>query len=249
MSLLSGNSLEASEPSWLTVRECTPELAPLNAVVLTFDIDWACDEVLQDSIDLVERVGAPATWFVTHDTPLLSRLRANKNFELGIHPNLNPLLTGTPGDAEQIIDDLLKIVPDAVSIRCHSLVQSSRLLDLFQSKGLIFDCNHFVPEQSGIELRPWRLWNEIVKIPHFWEDDAVCIYEHNASISDLLVRDGLKVFDFHPIHIFLNTEDLARYSRTRSLHHKAAKLLAHRYVGAGTRTHFLDLLDAFGDAK
>ena len=54
-------------------------------IFLTFDIDWACDEVIEDSIVLVESVGAAATWFVTHETPLLERLRNNPAFELGIH--------------------------------------------------------------------------------------------------------------------------------------------------------------------
>lgn len=227
------------------MRECTPELAPSNAVVLTLDIDWACDEILKDSIDLVESVGVPATWFVTHETPLLSRLRANKDFELGIHPNFNPLLNGNCGNVEQILDEMLEIVPDAISVRSHSMVQSSRLLDLFRSKGLIFDCNHFVPEQSEIELKPWRLWNGMVKIAHFWEDDAACIYDNNSRISDLLLRNGLKVFDFHPIHVFLNTEDLNRYECTRSLHSQAGELVKHRFSGVGTRTHLTQLLEAF----
>ena len=45
-----------------------------NRLFLTFDIDWACDEVLADTVRLVEAAGVMATWFVTHDTPLLERL-------------------------------------------------------------------------------------------------------------------------------------------------------------------------------
>lgn len=63
-------------------------------IFLTFDIDWASDEVLEYCIDIVEKANIKATWFVTHETPLLGRLRANPNFELGIHPNFNPLLEG-----------------------------------------------------------------------------------------------------------------------------------------------------------
>lgn len=65
-----------------------------DAIFLTFDIDWAHDEVLNDTIDIVERAGVAATWFVTHDTPVLERLKHNPNFELGIHPNFNYLLQG-----------------------------------------------------------------------------------------------------------------------------------------------------------
>ncbi len=230
---------------WSTVSACTPDASPIDLIVLTFDIDWACDDVLVDSIDLVEAAGAPATWFVTHDTPLLKRLRANKDFELGIHPNFNPLFDGKLTTAEKIIDELLAIVPEAVSVRSHSMVQSSRLLDLFSKKGLRFECNHFIPEQSKIMLKPWKLWNGMVKVPHFWEDDATCIYKAGSPVRDLTQLQGLKVFDFHPIHVFLNTEDLARYNRTRFLHGTATELVQHRFAGAGTRTHLLELLADF----
>ena len=230
---------------WRTISECAPDKNADDAVVLTLDIDWACDDVLSDTIDLVERAGAPATWFITHDTPLLARLRANEGFELGVHPNFNPLLDGSAGNAEQVLDSILEIVPEAVSVRSHSMVQSSRLLELFSSRGLMFDCNHFIPAQSEITLKPWELWNGMVKVPHFWEDDVAFIVGEDFDCSVLLNQEGLKVFDFHPIHIFLNTEDPARYESTRDLHSDAGRLLLERFPGVGTRSHFLEVLRAY----
>ena len=131
----------------------TVECANSNALYLTFDIDWACDEVLADTIDLVEQADIYATWFVTHDTPLLKRLRDNPKFELGIHPNFNNILAGRPDpangmSAEETVDRLLSLVPEAKSVRSHSMTQSSVLLKLFLDKGLTHDCNHFIPHQA-----------------------------------------------------------------------------------------------------
>ena len=70
------------------------EPSSYEKVFLTFDIDWASDFVLEYCIDLIESAQVKATFFVTHETPLLERLRENPNFELGIHPNFNPLLEG-----------------------------------------------------------------------------------------------------------------------------------------------------------
>ncbi len=67
-----------------------------DTVFLTFDVDWACDEVFADTIDLVEQADVCATWFITHGTPLLERLRENPKFGLGIHPNFNNILAGNP---------------------------------------------------------------------------------------------------------------------------------------------------------
>ena len=65
-----------------------------DKIFLTFDIDWCSDEVLLYTLDIIEKYDIKATFFITHDTTLLERMRANQNIELGIHPNFNPLLNG-----------------------------------------------------------------------------------------------------------------------------------------------------------
>jgi hypothetical protein len=221
-----------------------------DKVFLTFDIDWAHDEVLSDTIDLVERTDVAATWFVTHDTPLLDRLRGNPKFELGIHPNFNFLLQGDDRNgrtAQEVVDRVRMIVPDALSIRSHSMAQSSQLLDLFAREGLSHDCNHFIPAHVDIELKCWLLWNGMVRVPYFWEDDLACVNADSASrnnMTDLVRRPGLRVFDFHPIHVFLNTEHLSRYQHTRPLHDKPDELIRQRHEGEGTRTLLMDLLQS-----
>ena len=193
-----------------------------NDVFLTFDIDWASDSILNHCIDIVEKAEVHATWFVTHETPVLGRLRENPKFDLGIHPNFNFLLNGQSSEqpnAEKIVDEILRIVPEAKTVRSHSMTQSTGLLKLFHDKGMTHDCNHFIPYQSGMDIKPWALWTGLTKVPYFWEDDLECVYGHQRPVLDLMNMPGLKVFDFHPIHVFLNTEDLDRYERTRDIHH------------------------------
>ena len=215
---------------------------------ITLDIDWAVDEIIIDTLKLMEGSKISATWFVTHETPVLERIQSNDLFELGIHPNFNFLLNEEKKkgkDAEQIIDNMLKIVPEANSIRSHSMTQSSILLDLFVNKKLKYDCNHFIPHQANINIKPWVLWNGLFRIPYFWEDDLSCIFKEKCSIKDLVDRVGLKVFDFHPIHIFLNTENLNRYEKTRPIHQKPKELIKYRYDGYGIRNQFIELIEIF----
>ena len=216
----------------------------VNNFYLTIDIDWAHDDVLSDSIDLVESRNIKATWFVTHDTPLLKRLRCNRKFELGIHPYFNGLLEGNiknTSNASEIIDRLLDIVPEAKSVRSHSLVQSEKLHDLFAQKGLLRVCNTFIPGSLTTKIYPWNLWNGIIVIPHCWQDNVSLRMSTDNQIMQF-PECSLRVFDFHPIHVFLNTEQLERYERTRPLHYDPAKLIRHRFEGLGTRTRLLSLL-------
>lgn len=50
------------------------------------------------------------------------------------------------------------------------------------------------------------------------------------------------VFNFYPIHIFLNTENSERYELIRPFHQNSDKLILKRFNGVGTRIFSLDLL-------
>ena len=205
-----------------------------SSIYITIDVDWACDEVLEYTIDFLERNEIKATFFVTHDTPLLKRLRQSSLFELGIHPNFQYLLNGTSKyhDMEEVLDRILEVVPEAVSVRCHSLVQSSPLLDLFKAKGLKYDVNLFIPWESRIELHPIKHWNGMLRVPYCWEDDVACI-TGNWIKDQLSEIKGLKVINFHPIHLYLNTELLERYETAKLYQRDFEKLKKFRFSPKG----------------
>ena len=225
---------------------CKRPISVESHIYLSFDIDWCNNEVLEDTIDLIEPYQIAATWYVTHKTSLIDKIRRNHNFELGIHPNFNFLIDGDDrvgSNAEEVVENLMKIVPEAKSVRSHSLTTNSRLLDLFASKGLSHECNYFIPEQCNFPIYPWQIDNDMIRVPHFWADDYACLHKNNSTASKLLTRTGLKVFDFHPIHVFLNTEHPNRYNKTRSLHNHPDELIKHRYEGYGIRNQLVELLE------
>lgn len=227
------------------------------ATFVTIDIDWADDVVLSDTIKLIEKADIEATWFVTHPTTYINRLRENPKFELGIHPNFNFLLDGDKRNGEDIkkvIERLLDIVPEAKSLRSHSLLTSTKLLQLMPQYGLTHESNIYIPPASCDILRPFRIWNEIVRVPHSFEDDLFLLASSNCNAIDretlskhiangFMKENGFKVLDFHPIHIFLNTENLDRYERTRNIHRNPEELIKHRYDGDGARTALETLLE------
>ena len=46
------------------------------------------------ALNLIEINNVKATFFFTHQTSLLDKVKKNKNIEIGIHPNFNNLLAG-----------------------------------------------------------------------------------------------------------------------------------------------------------
>ena len=208
-----------------------------DSIYITIDIDWACDEVLEYTIDFLEQNKMKATFFVTHDTPLLKRLRESPLFELGIHPNFQYLLNGTSEyrDMQEALNAILETVPEAKSVRCHCLVQSSPLLDLFWQTGIRYDVNLFLPWSSGMPLKPLPHWNSLVRVPFFWEDDVQCIQgtAKGWDAEALLRLKGLKVFNFHPIHLFLNTECIKRYEKAKECQSDFERLGQFRFRSEG----------------
>ena len=47
-----------------------------NEIALTLDVDWAPDFMIDFAAEILVEHGVRATWFVTHDSPALTRLRA-----------------------------------------------------------------------------------------------------------------------------------------------------------------------------
>ena len=211
-------------------------------IFLSFDIDWAHDDVILDSYNLVSDYSVETTWFVTHETDVLRTIGMDKHIELGIHPNFNDLLSGSGGGtSNQVIQEARELVPSATTIRSHSLTQSERLLDQFLDNNFKRICNLFIPYRNQMQVCPYDLWGGAIIIPHRFQDNAsLRIGEDLPERHEL--NTGLHVFDFHPIHVFLNTESLDRYERTRPLHHNPSELIKHRYEGYGTRNRLIELL-------
>jgi len=218
-----------------------------NNIFITFDTDWCSDEVLNYSLDLLNNYKVNSTFFITNKTRLLETMRKNSKIELGIHPNFNPLLSGDfkyGKNINEVITYFKKIVPEAVSARSHSMTQNAHILDSFEKNGIKFDCNTFIPISANINLKPYKHWSrKIIKVPYFWEDHIHCIYGWKYDIKKFLILDSIKVFNFHPIHIFLNTERIDRYKKSKRWIYNWKNLKKFRNSRYGTESFLIDLLN------
>lgn len=68
-----------------------------NRIYLTFDMDWACDELMNFLYNLLEENGLSATVNITNDFAFMEKYKKNERIDLGIHPNFNRLIDGIAG--------------------------------------------------------------------------------------------------------------------------------------------------------
>lgn len=217
-----------------TISEIFPESPAelLSDIHLTIDADWCEDSILAETIEIVEDYGVPATWFLTNDSYLLPRLFDNPKFEIGIHPNFSRQLEGGATEsAESELRRLLETFPGCKSIRSHSIVSSSPLSKLFAEHGLTHESNYFIPFSDEFMIRPWIETCGLIQVPFCWADDASLIFGSDVFGGPFFASPSLKVLDFHPIHIFLNTESMGHYESTRADHRSPDRLRNARFGG------------------
>lgn len=172
--------------------------------------------MIAECADACARAGVPATFFVTHDSPIIRSLASERSFELGLHPYFGS--DSTQGKTLQdALAFLLDIVPDARALRTHKLVQSSPLIAEICATApqIDVDVSLYLHRHSGLQPVVWRLdraAKPLWRLPYFWEDDFAAA-DPDWSWSDSAPEsDGLRIFDFHPILLALNVQDLTEYS-------------------------------------
>ncbi len=228
------------------VLRTSEEMFDRPVFVLTADVDWASDYCIEELARFANGHGITPTMFVTHDSPVLAALRAERRAELGIHPNFLPGSSHGGGPAV-VIAHMLSIEPRPVATRSHHYAESAEICRALVANGLRIDSNLCLFLQPG--LKPLHHWSGLVRLPCFWEDDVH--WERGfewdfARLRATFLTPGLKLLNVHPFMFALNIPDAAFYARHKRLiptldTTQAGQL---RFAGRGAATFLADLVEA-----
>jgi len=228
-------------------------MSDFNQYLITLDVDWAPDWCIEYVSKILIDKKIKATWFITHDSPAIKKILNHPDlFELGIHPNFHA--NSTQGNnPREVMKTLMSIIPSAVSVRTHGLVQSTPLLKMMREEFnlkydisiLLYKCANISPH---VIYTPEK--KSIIRIPFFWEDDLEMFNPRPdfSFKSEKYPNHGLKIFNFHPIHIYLNSSSLELYNACKEKKLKLADLTAEcadafKNYDHGTLTMFNEMTD------
>ncbi len=223
----------------------------MRDLVLTVDVDWAPVHVIQPLVEHLVDQRVKATWFITDDSDSLALLREHQDlFELGIHPNFLPG-SSHGSDPEEILDHVLQLVPDAVSVRTHASVYSGRIIELLFSRPRIrFDVTTLLPGMRNVEpVEHWLAGRRLWRIPYIWADDHTMeMPEPRWTLDPVLALEGLKVVSVHPVHVYINTRSAQDYKAFKDAHPDIARATPQTTSGfvnsgMGARTFFAETVD------
>lgn len=220
----------------------------LDLAMITIDLDWAPDYAIDHVAEILLEHDVRATWLVTHASDAVARLRAHDAFELGIHPNF---ATGSThgGTFEDVLAHCMALVPDAISMRTHHLFQMTPLFDVVLERTPIrADLSiylHRAPHLTAVEFR--SAGRTLHRLPTYWQDDqAMAEAVPCWDAATLLAPRGLKVLNFHPMHVLLNSGSFEGYRSLRGLGKLTdlprARTVAHVREGSGVGSLFRGLV-------
>ena len=223
------------------------------SIAITLDIDWAPDWVIKYCLNIFQEHGVKVSFFATHETELNQKILDN-NHELGIHPNF---LTGSShgNTPHEVLSFCKSLVPSAVSSRSHSLMTSEPILEMMTEKfGIKNDCSIYLPDikiPADHKIKYSQNGPELTRIPHYFQDNMIFFKDGFDWKMQSLGIEGKAyfVFNFHPIHIVLNSNSVDAYNKMKEekgLGSFTEKSLSEfRNSEIGTEDLLLEILTAF----
>jgi hypothetical protein len=212
-------------------------------ICLSFDTDH-CDEArMEQFVRSVEIPGA-ATFFCTQPYDCL---REDSDHEVCPHPNL-----GAAHDWDATLTRMRAAFPTAEGWRSHGCVFSHMLAQRAAMDRYVYVSTHSEIGRAGVQPSrdPWGIWqmpifymdNLDFSLPRFWPGIDHRPFE--PRLIDVALRDdGIYVFDFHPVHLLLNSDSAEAYLASRDAFLAGAPVDELRRPGVGARA-FYELLIA-----
>jgi len=174
----------------------------LTTFSVTADVDWAPNYAVERFLTIIDDAGVSASIYATHDQCSLKGLP--NSIEVGLHPD-NTRYHPEYGISRKLLD-LRELFPDAVGVRCHRNFFGQNVAQLAVAAGMTYDASVFLWKHS--HLRPWIDQFGLVRLAYNWEDGIQADYGYGWTMDHVPFHgQGLKIFNFHPIFVYLNCPD------------------------------------------
>lgn len=219
---------------------------------ITFDIDWVPDFIIDSVATQLESARIPSTWFVTHGSKAIDRLASKSDlFELGIHPNFRP--NSSHGESPRdVLNYCISLVPHATSMRTHGLIQSISLYDeIMRSTNIKIDVTTYMPR--ALDTTPVvyeRYGKSMFRAVTYWQDELeLSRHDPILHVADLPQGTGLRVYNFHPILLYVNAIDARVFHQIigespELLSAQESTISKYIHNGHGLRSFFSELLSS-----
>lgn len=174
-------------------------------MIVTVDIDWACEPAIEETLDFLKKLQITPTVFTTHRSP---RIEASlSELEVGLHPYFN---TGSSHGSTipEIVAHMMSLPHNLPAFRCHRYAQCNSSRQAMVEAGMLISSNIC----TDLEIVPcFKDRFGLLEVPIFLEDGGYLWRKHplvmNLFLKEKMRKEGVKVITIHPMHFAINTPD------------------------------------------
>jgi Polysaccharide deacetylase len=222
----------------------------MNELVVTVDIDWACEPAVEETLDYLLEQGVAPTVFSTHASQRVKQ--ALGEMEVGLHPFFDP--TSSHGNTiPETVAHVMGLPHNLKAFRCHRFAICNTSRQAMVEAGMLLSSNVCTDLEV---VSPFRDRFGLLEVPVFLEDGGYLWRRHPLELSDALLVPGKKVILIHPMHFAINTPDFAYMAdikrsmerdQWRNLSRKDLDKL--RWKGRGIRDLVVSLLESASSTR
>lgn len=212
-------------------------------MLITVDIDWACEPAIEETIDFLLNHNISPTVFVTHRSPAIERLM--DQIDVGLHPFFDPH-SSHGSTIPEVIEHIMKLPHNLPAFRCHRFGVCNTSKQALLEVGMQISSNVCTDLEV---IPPFRDRFGFLEIPIFFEDGGYLWRKHPLEMHDGLLKEGLKVILIHPLHFCLNTPEFSymtrikqSISRTEWINMKRQDLDRLKWKGRGIRDLIIEMI-------
>lgn len=220
---------------------------PINSLIITVDIDWACEAAIEETLDFLQNQGITPTVFITHRS---SRVENSMDaIEVGLHPYFDP--TSSHGSTiAEVVRYVMDLPHNLPAFRCHRFANCNSSRQAMAEAGMLLSSNVC----TDLEIvSPFKDRFGLLEVPIFLEDGGYLWRKHsldmNQHLKEKLLGPGRKVIIIHPMHFAINTPDFGyMYTIKQSMSRERWKgmnksiLNDLRWKGRGIRDIIIELI-------
>ena len=221
----------------------------MQMICLTFDTDWMTESSMSQFLDDFPLLGQGT--FFAHEA---FKCLAISDHEIGPHPFISNL-----GDWQQNLKNLSgRLGKPARGTRPHSCVFSHMIGVGLNELGFeyVSQANNLFQDGLRPFRHPWGIWELPIYYMDnmdFWTTQNWPQLNHVSFSRELIQRavtgQDLYVFDFHPLHVALNTRTSADYQSVKGkIIEGGVSPFDLVFPGRGARVFFNELCQAMRDA-
>lgn len=175
----------------------------MSELIITIDIDWACEAAIEQTLDFFYKYGIKPTIFSTHNSKIVENCM--HDLEIGLHPYFSEN-SSHGATILEIVKNIMDLPHNIPAFRCHRFASCNLSNQAMIDAGMLISSNVC----TDLEIIPtFKNRFGLLEAPIFMEDGGYLLRNHPLPITPELENkiqdDSIKIILIHPMHFVINT--------------------------------------------